>query len=807
MNWQCGGHWAPAFIAGMLFVSTARAEPRRPPFVAGFERFARHQEIGGLQAGRLLLSELSCTACHSTKNSQLPPKRGPRLDGAGNRLNPAWIKRFLTSPQQTKPGTTMPEMFAGWDNKERDRAIAAIAAFLGTQREAFPVIKASGLHPVPFEFWNKGNSEAGKSLYHQVGCVACHAADADYETVEIKPSPLDQLLEQLDPQELAEMGLAAKARRVESIPLGDLPAKSTRQSLTFFLLDPEKTRPAGRMPSLKLEPVDAADIAAYLLRDQKPEAQQETPSPPESLIQEGRRLFAELRCVNCHDVKGVKEMQAAKPLSALATASERSCFGEAQRGRPHFELDGVQTAAVNKALMTSSQPLKPSAGDRLSFQLLKLNCYACHERENQGGVGRYRRPFFETVGHVDIGDEGRLPPLLTGVGRKLQTGWLNQVLKGTGDVRPHMRIRMPRFPASAVKTLPGLFAEADHPAKPPSETEVFGKVSGLTDAGRVLLDNGCVQCHPLRGETLPGVVGVDLEGIDERVQPAWFHDFLLNPAGLKPRTRMPTFFPKGKSQNLELLHGDADRQIAAMWAYLKDLDKQPLPEKIEQVRSQDFELKPKSQPILIRTFMKEAGTHAIAVGFPQQVHFAFDAETARPAVAWRGRFLDAQGTWYSRFTPPAEPLGDDLISFPAGLPLAMLKDNKEGWPKDDRLNPSYRYLGYRLDAAGVPTFLYRSASFDIEDRIAPAGEQNLNRQLTIKKRKPGQESQPLWFRANVGKTLKSKAAGSFTNEAGLSVSVGKLKDAGGLRESGALMEWIIPLTIKTEITIEVQYQW
>ncbi len=593
---HCWGNWVPAFIAGMLYLSTARGEPQTTPFVAGFERFARHQESETVEAGRLLLSELSCTACHSTKDDQLRPKRGPRLNGAGNRLRPEWIKRFLASPQKTKPGTTMPEMFAGWPNAEGDRAIRAIAAFLGKQREAFPVIKASGLHPVPFEFWNKGNPEVGKKLYHQVGCVACHAADPDYETVEIKPSPLDQLLEQLDPQELAEMGLAAKARRVESIPHGDLAKKYTHQSLTFFLLDPEKTRPAGRMPSLKLAPVEAADIAAHLLRDQPPKAKRETLNPPEALIREGRRLFAELRCINCHEVKSagptqvksagtVGPTQVAKPLSNLNANSKQACFGKAQRGQPHYALDAMQTAAIKTAVAASTETVKMSKANRLEFHLLQLNCYACHERDGQGGVGRYRKPYFETVGHVDIGDEGRLPPPLTGAGRKLETAWLNKVLQGTGDVRPHMRIRMPLFPATAVKTLPSLFAAVDHPGKKPSEAEVFGNATGLTEAGRVLLGNGCIQCHPLRGEALPGVVGVDLEGIAGRVQPEWFHDFLLNPAGLKPRTRMPTFFPKGKSQNLEVLHGDTERQIAAMWAYLKDLDKQPLPEKIEQVRA------------------------------------------------------------------------------------------------------------------------------------------------------------------------------------------------------------------------------
>ena len=48
-----------------------------------------------------------------------------------------------------------------------------------------------------------------------------------------------------------------------------------------------------------------------------------------------------------------------------------------------------------------------------------LNCYACHRRDETGGVIRERDPFF-TANSPDLGDEGRIPPLLTGVGDKLR---------------------------------------------------------------------------------------------------------------------------------------------------------------------------------------------------------------------------------------------------------------------------------------------------------------------------------------------------------------------------------------------------
>ena len=811
--WQVA--WLVVALGGPVY-----AQAEGVPFVTGFERFARHQEIDKAAAGRLLLTELSCTACHAATSDDLKPKLGPRLDGAGDRLGHEWIVRFLAAPQEEKPGTTMPDVLASFPDAGRGAAARALAVFLSSLHEPFPEIKGTGARGVPHEFWKHGDAKQGRRLYHQVGCVACHEADEDYETVETKPSPLDQLLEQLDEDELQELGLAAATRRVPSVPHGNLAAKYSPQSLTFFLLDPHKTRTGGRMPNLKLGVVEAADIAAWLLRDGKTATVSgiQTQVYGEDVIQTGRRLFGELGCSNCHSVKDVSPTKTAKPLADLKMDAPRSCVGKLQAGLPHFQLDNLQIETLNSALTDDRSGEKGSpdviAKQRLDSQMLKLNCLACHERDGQGGVGRYRRSYFETVGHVDIGDEGRLPPPLTAVGRKLQSGWLARILKGTGDVRPHMRIRMPLFPADQVKSLPTWLAETDQEStKSASEKDVFGDVGKLPEDGRLLLDTGCVQCHSLRGDALPGVVGIDLEGIAQRVQPQWFHDFLLNPGKLKPRTRMPTFFPNGKSQNAAILDGDTERQIAAMWAYLKNVDKLELPPKIQKARSQNYELIPQDRPIVLRTFMDEAGTHAIAVGFSEQVHFAFDAEHVRLAAAWRGRFLDAQGTWFVRFAPPADPLGERLISLPPGVPFILSQptssdDGDLSEPDFDAKKAGYQFQGYRLDESGVPTFLYRYGRFDIEDRIKPDAEKTLARQLTVSDRTPDEPSGSLWFRGHFGKSLKYEGPLSYTNDAGVSMTVSKgLKNAGELeaREDGT--HWIVPVKVERKETIEVRYRW
>ena len=265
--------WPLVFAIAIVIPGVARTEELTPEtadadsiaaaMVSGFDRFARHDELSPTLAGSLLISELSCVSCHASYDHWLQPKRGPRLTGAGNRLQPQWLKRYLADPAAMKPETTMPHVLSQLPESERGEAIDALVAFLGSQQQPFAVIKAGGALPVVHEFWKRGDADRGSKLYHTVGCVACHDPDPNYETVESKPSAIDELIEQLDPEEIADLGLTGEARRVDSVPHGDLVSKYSLRSLTMMLLDPTKTRPSARMPSLRLSPLEAADRPEY----------------------------------------------------------------------------------------------------------------------------------------------------------------------------------------------------------------------------------------------------------------------------------------------------------------------------------------------------------------------------------------------------------------------------------------------------------------------------------------------------------------------------------------------------------------
>jgi hypothetical protein len=108
----------------------------------------------------------------------------------------------------------------------------------------------------------------------------------------------------------------------------------------------------------------------------------------------------------------------------------------------------------------------------------------------------------------------------------------------------------------------------------------------------------------------------------------------------------------------------------------------------------------------------------------------------------------------------------------------------------------------------VPTFLYRYGRFDIEDRIKPDAEKVLIRRLTISDRTPKEPPASLWFRGHFGKSLKYGGPFSYTNDAGVSMTVsGSLKYAGELaaREDGT--HWIVPVKVERKEMIEVRYRW
>jgi len=624
------------------------------PVVPGFERF--HASTPSADGGRLLYNELGCVNCHGG-DTGLPARRGPEIKGATLHAQAEWLEAFVSDPSAVHPGTQMPGLLTG----RAAGAAQAVVQYLATLKPKGALKLKPSRHV---------NAARGKELFHTVGCVSCHAPRSGFTPALGTPAESDF------------------AYASHSFP--DLHAKTNVTVLADFLLDPLKLRPSGRMPKLLSSEDDAMDIAGYLL-DFEPSDGRLSPgirplaSDPE-LVAQGRALVTQARCAACHELP--KEVAAA-PVKLRRQAG--GCLDAAPPpGAPRYALSAQQRAALLLYLAGPNTVSPPERTADLTLQA--LNCVACHERNGSGGPDSARKVYFQ--GDHNLGDTGLYPPPLTAVGRKLQPIWLEKVLSGESRVRPYLKTRMPVY-GEAVSGLSPLLAQAD--AKAPRQLP-----GGDDAAGRKLLGTlggvGCITCHRWGDRPSLGIQALDLSNLGQRIQPDWFYEYLLDPAAYRPGTLMPSFWPGGRAANTQVLGGDTARQIASIYSFAKSANGEP--EGFPQTQNGEFELLPKERPIVQRTFMEGVGTHAVLVGFPAGAHLAYDAKGARPALAWTGRFFDAYNTWFSRFAPFEKPAGERVVHW------------SKPW-----IAPASRFLGYRLDADGVPIFMSSFGGLAVEDRF------------------------------------------------------------------------------------------
>jgi cytochrome c553 len=664
-----------ARLAILLGAGALSAEP----LVTGFERF--HAATPTAEGGRLLFNELGCVNCHGGATG-LPALRGPALATATQRIRSAWLRKFVADPASVHPGAVMPQALAKADEK----TLVAIEHYLASLKpSAAPKAAARIMHV---------NGGRGGELFHTLGCVACHQPGKDFVPPEGAPQAGDY--------------------SHRSIGFGDLKTKYSLEALGAFILDPLKARTDGRMPKISMERQDAIDIAGYLLAFQGSDGRLDeavvSVVADKSLALAGRQAVVAARCAACHDLP---KDAAASPVALKKT--EGGCLDADHAKGPRYALSDAQRASLKLYLAKKDEAASPKLVADLSLHA--LNCVACHERDGKGGPDAARRPYFQ--GDHNLGDTGRYPPPLTGVGGKLRPEWLTKVLAErvapkaadlftshyAGDpyrVRPYLKTKMPYYGA-AVADLAKLLGVAD--ARP-----ALKFAGGDDTAGRKLLGTqggaGCITCHRWGDRPSLGIQGPDLSNIAARLQEGWLREYLIDPAAYRPGTLMPSFWPAGKSFNPTILGGDTDKQIAAIYKFVESANGEP--EGFPQNRHGEFEITPKDRPVVQRAFLDGVGVRAILVGFPAGVHLAYDGDQGGPGLAWKGRFFDAYLTWFSRFPTFEKPLGEQVVA----------------WPK-----PAGRFLGYRLDAKGNPTFLNEQAGVKVEETYEGV-EHGLRRTVT-----------------------------------------------------------------------------
>ncbi|TVP98257.1 MAG: DUF1080 domain-containing protein [Planctomycetaceae bacterium] len=893
-------HGNPVHFRNVWLIPRDLEQEARRPIVPAFERFFAATGSSDPRGERLLVNALGCAACHAISDQPANPTDavGPDLSEVAGRVRAEHLVDFIASPHDIKPGTTMPDPWAGYEPAERRQAAEAITQFL----------LAVG-PPLVDEVGEESAAERGESLFHTIGCVACHAPRLD-------PSG----------QPLAEMSPGAD----DSVPLGDLAAKYTLDSLTRFLQDPVAVRPHGRMPRLAADATESRDLATYLLRDvvvvppretlrrrvyhgkwdRLPDFETLTPvsedrvgkldvhaadlkgtfgvvydgyielprsgsytfrlvsddgarlildgetivdhdgvhpatersrrvrrqagvfplrieyfeaggqrdlavrvEVPElgtvpitslvsteptgrqpfelaetkfrrdpSQVDAGRSLFVSVGCNRCHS------MQAELTAGAIAgerdwdalrwdvLRPERGCLAsDVPRGAVNYDLTDHQRRTLHATIGRGQGESLVSHDlfiDRLDDRLLSLQCYACHVRDGIGGPEGKRRDHFLTT-TPEMGDEGRLAPLLTGVGDKLNDEYLHRVLAEGANLRPYMKTRMPGFGAVPTAALAGWLIEADRTGietsgPSPTTTNATERDAGLALAhqqladGRLLAGNdglACIKCHTFGGVGLAGIQAIDVLQMPTRLREEWFHRYLLDPQAYRPGTRMPASFPDGRSVVTSIADGEPAPQSVAMWAYFSQGAEAKPP---SGLFPDAIELRADDRPLIYRNFISGLSPRGIAVAYPAGIHVAWDAQRMTLARVWKNAFIDAGKHWIGRGPGFQEPLGDAVLTIDTATPIARTIDPDAAWPESPTADPP-RFLGYRLDEAGLPTFRYRIGDLEVEDTPQPlasaSGQASLVRTWKIN------GTGPVALLAAVGRVIPDPSPGLTADDA------------------------------------------
>lgn len=708
------------FSLAILFITVVATAPvfvSAAPVVPGLH--AKHP-LNEKQVGELLIGELRCVACHQSDNAtRFPMKVAPVLDNVGGRVDPAYLQKFIADPAAVRDGTTMPNLLAGENETSRKAIALAITHFLVSRSEK-PIASPAG---------KAGDAKTGRELFHAVGCVACH-------------SPRDD-----DRKEVAStvtLSLKHVASKYRVGPLAD------------FLFRPLSVRPSGRMPDMNLTREEAASIAHYLIGREDSKTAAQGLKVDDGLVTKGHQYFKRFNCSACHELKGNDPPLPAKSLDKLN--ANNGCLSAKPVRSPDFHLSAAQRKAIQKAIVPTDA--KASDKDRINASLTRFNCIACHERDDHGGVHATLDKFFQTT-EPNLGNDGRVPPPLTLVGAKLNLEWMQKVLFDRESVRPYMLTRMPQFGERNLNHLPALFEKVDHVADVEVENLSREKQKLYRAAGQQLLgDKGlnCITCHNFNEKPSPSFKGIDLMTTRQRLKPGWFNQFMVNPGKYRPGTIMPTYWPDDEAVRKDILDGDTRAQIEAMWYYLSLGHSASDP---SGIRRQGTKLILTDTTRTYRGRSGIAGYRGIAVGFPEGLNYAFNAETGTLSGLWRGEFVSVG--WSGQGSGGFNPAGR-AVSLAQDVSFYRLPNDKADWPVRPRMtkenpvnadplypkNRGYRFKGYEFDDKRIPTFMYETGDIKVSDRSTAkrSGEKFiLERTLSF----AAEKGESIWFRALTGK--------------------------------------------------------
>jgi cytochrome c551/c552 len=234
-------------------------------------------------------------------------KIGPNLKDVRLKLNKNWIPVWLKKPSDFRATTKMPNF------RLSDEQIQAISAYLWQSALTDPLPKHK-----------PGSAAHGKELFETRGCLACHSIrEGDQLEGGSFSANLTRVGEKDNYDYLVRWVHNARERTrpycmYEKKDIG--PEDYVKKGLPY-VFDLQHTRCPNDghelqvqnmtvMPSLRLSPQDAEDVASYLvtLKKQEPSAYPDAAFMDDpKLKEEGKKWIRHYGCAGCHEISGMEE--------------------------------------------------------------------------------------------------------------------------------------------------------------------------------------------------------------------------------------------------------------------------------------------------------------------------------------------------------------------------------------------------------------------------------------------------------------------------------------------------------------------
>jgi cytochrome c2 len=411
-------------------------------------------------------------------------KVGPDLKEARQKLHKEWIPYWIAHTTEFRPTTKMPQFrFAAGD-------VEAISAFIWQNSLTGPALD----HQQP------GNADHGKQLLESRGCLACHSVGEGANTVGgTFAANLSRVGEKDNYDYLVRWVHNPRQRTRPYCPYEkrDLgPEDYAKHNLPFVFDEQHSRCPNDNhelvvqqptvMPSLRLSPDDARDVASYLITLKHPDATYADASFMDDPAQaaKGKELVRHYGCAGCHEISGFEDEgrigteltnEGSKPIERLDFAlytedAKRGILPDGKKSArgPWFDSKGFfeeklrnpglydqgkyhanpmdtlrmpkpnlqsndELEALVTMLLGSTDPTLPQEYMYKPFDrrryiedgwwiVTKYNCIGCHQVD----VGQ--KTVLQTLPFYQGENKANLPPVLTTEGARVNPEWLRQFL-------------------------------------------------------------------------------------------------------------------------------------------------------------------------------------------------------------------------------------------------------------------------------------------------------------------------------------------------------------------------------------------